>query len=104
MVTSPLTVGGVSSATNVAPSTSGARHFEQLAAPSGLLVLQWGQFISETNFLLPENCTQPTVFTLENQAFKGEMVPDRILRIVQRALPKVESLVKLLAAVRIRQG
>src|SRR5579863_3382158 len=60
IVASLLLAGGVICATNVAPeSTSGVRHVEQLAAPSGLLVLQWGQSMSAANFLSPK--TQDSV-------------------------------------------
>jgi hypothetical protein len=42
-VAASLSAGGVSSATSVGASPSGAWHDEQFDAPSGLLALQWGQ-------------------------------------------------------------
>jgi hypothetical protein len=45
IVAASLSAGGVSSATSVGASPSDAWHDEQAVAPSGLLALQWGQFM-----------------------------------------------------------
>lgn len=49
-VIASLSVGGVNSPTSVAAAPpSGARQFEQLAAPGGFRLVQWGQSITGSN-------------------------------------------------------